>query len=184
MYDQALVEAATTTGPLAGVPYLLTALATETAGVRFIEGSRFPRGYTSSYDSELVRRLRRAGLVIVGKTNTPEFGWFQPASPYCLVKPVIPGMRSGRPADLAVAQPRPWRPAWCRARMQTTSVARSASRRRPADSLVSSRRARNSFGPEYGDVVSGWAAEHALARSGRMRANLASFLVAPRLRLA
>src|SRR5437660_2691707 len=56
MYDRALAEASTTTGPLAGVPYLLKDLATETAGVRFTEGSRFLRGYISSYDSELVRR--------------------------------------------------------------------------------------------------------------------------------
>src|SRR5205809_88622 len=82
MYDRALAEAATTmTGPLGGVPYLLKDLATETAGVRFTEGSRFLRGYTSSYDSELVKRLRRAGLVIVGKTNTPEFGMVPTCEP-------------------------------------------------------------------------------------------------------
>src|SRR5437016_1434470 len=47
MYERALAEATTTTtGPLAGVPYLLKDLATETAGVRFTEGSRFLRGYT------------------------------------------------------------------------------------------------------------------------------------------
>ena len=61
-------------GPFAGVPYLLKDLVAETAG----RGS--PRGRCScattppSFDSELVVRLRRAGLVIVGKTNTPEFG--------------------------------------------------------------------------------------------------------------
>ena len=75
MFDQALAEAAAgPTGPFAGVPYLLKDLATEAAGVRFTEGSVFLRDYVSSYDSELVRRLRRAGLMIVGKTNTPEFG--------------------------------------------------------------------------------------------------------------
>src|SRR6266702_6151239 len=81
MYDRALAEATTTTGPLAGVPYLLKDLATETADVRFTEGSRFLGGYISSYDSELVRRLRRAGLVIVGKTNTPECGMLPTCEP-------------------------------------------------------------------------------------------------------
>ena len=61
-------------GPFAGVPYLLKDLACEMEGVRFTEGSRFLAGHVSAFDSELVARLRRAGLVIAGKTSTPEFG--------------------------------------------------------------------------------------------------------------
>ena len=61
-------------GPFAGVPYLVKDLACEMKGVRFTEGSRFLAGNVSAFDSELVLRLRRAGLVILGKTNTPEFG--------------------------------------------------------------------------------------------------------------
>ena len=56
------------------MPYLLKDLACEMEGVRFTEGSRFLAGYVSAFDSELVVRLRRAGLVILGKTSTPEFG--------------------------------------------------------------------------------------------------------------
>ncbi len=146
MYDRALAEATTTTGPLAGVPYLLKDLATETAGVRFTEGSRFLRGYTSSYDSELVRRLRRAGLVILGKTNTPEFGLV----PTC--EPVLFGPTPAHANDLG------------------------GSIRFPASACglfgLKPTRARNPFGPEYGDVVSGWAVEHALTRSVRDSAAL------------
>jgi len=58
-------------GPFTGVPYLVKDLACEMEGVRFTEGSRFLAGNVSAFDSELVLRLRRAGLVILGKTNTP-----------------------------------------------------------------------------------------------------------------
>src|SRR5438105_13916645 len=68
MFDQALAAAQSDcSGPFAGVPYLLRDLAAEAAGVRFTEGSRFLEGSVSRYESELVRRLLRAGLVIVGK---------------------------------------------------------------------------------------------------------------------
>ena len=49
-------------------------LALETPGVRFTEGSRFLRDNVSTFEAELAARYRRAGLVILGKTNTPEFG--------------------------------------------------------------------------------------------------------------
>ena len=75
IFDRALERVAgVSAGPLAGVPYLLKDLATEMEGVPFSEGSRFLRNYVSRYDSELVRRPQRAGLIILGKTNTPEFG--------------------------------------------------------------------------------------------------------------
>ena len=53
-------------GPLHGVPYLVKDLITEVAGVRFTEGSVFLRDNVSTFDSELVVRLRRAGLIILG----------------------------------------------------------------------------------------------------------------------
>ncbi|HEX2321650.1 MAG TPA: amidase [Streptosporangiaceae bacterium] len=75
VFDQAVDAAdAAASGPFTGVPYLLKDLACEMEGVRFTEGSRFLAGHVSAFDSELVLRLRRAGLVILGKTNTPEFG--------------------------------------------------------------------------------------------------------------
>ena len=37
-------------------------------------GSRLFKGWIAPYDSEMVRRYKRAGLIVVGKTNTPEFG--------------------------------------------------------------------------------------------------------------
>src|SRR5262245_61632607 len=77
MYDRARAEAAVagSDGPFAGVPFLLKDLLAEYAGARFTEGSAFLDGrYTSAADSELTRRLKRAGLIVIGKTNTPELG--------------------------------------------------------------------------------------------------------------
>jgi len=34
----------------------------------------FLHDFVAAHDSELVSRLKRAGLIVVGKTNTPEFG--------------------------------------------------------------------------------------------------------------
>ena len=62
------------TGPFTGVPYLLKDLAVEAAGLPLNEGSVFLRDYTSTRDSTLVTRLRAAGLVILGRTGSPEFG--------------------------------------------------------------------------------------------------------------
>src|SRR5258708_8362810 len=74
MYERALDAAKVApSGPFAGVPYLVKDLVTEVAGVRFTEGSRFVSDYVSHYDSELVVRLRRAGLVLLCQTTTPEF---------------------------------------------------------------------------------------------------------------
>lgn len=61
-------------GPLSGVPYLLKDLNTWVAGVPATNGSRAFRDFVPTYDSVLVSRLRAAGLIILGKTNTPEFG--------------------------------------------------------------------------------------------------------------
>jgi amidase len=59
--------------PLAGVPYALKDL-TDTAGLRTTYGSRAREHNVPSRDAAVARRLREAGGVLLGKTNTPEFG--------------------------------------------------------------------------------------------------------------
>lgn len=60
--------------PFAGVPLLLKDLGHGWAGVRCDMGSRIAEGYAANADSEFAARLKAAGLVAIGRTNTPEFG--------------------------------------------------------------------------------------------------------------
>ena len=59
--------------PFHGVPIAIKDLAA-TAGVRTTYSSRAYADYVPDFDTAVVRRIREAGFVVVGKTNTPEFG--------------------------------------------------------------------------------------------------------------
>ncbi|MBT4394693.1 MAG: amidase, partial [Acidiferrobacteraceae bacterium] len=61
-------------GPLTGVPYLVKDLNTMLAGLPATNGSRAFAKTIPTKDGLLISRLKAAGLVILGKTNTPEFG--------------------------------------------------------------------------------------------------------------
>ena len=60
-------------GPLHGLPIAIKDLQ-DTAGIRTTYGSRAFAEHVPEADSLLVARLRAAGAIVVGKTNTPEFG--------------------------------------------------------------------------------------------------------------
>jgi amidase len=62
-----------TLGPLHGLPVAHKDLL-ETRGVRTTFGSPLYKDYIPTEDNIVVARMRRAGAIIVGKTNTPEFG--------------------------------------------------------------------------------------------------------------
>lgn len=155
-------------GPFTGVPYLLKDLAIEWEGVRFTEGSAFLRDNVSRHDQELTVRLRRAGLVLLGKTNTPEFGTL-PTCESALLGVTrnpwdtgrTPGGSSGGSAAAVASGMVP---------MAYGNDA-GGSIRFPASCCglfgLKPTRARLPFGPEYGDVFSGLAVEHALTRSVR-----------------
>ena len=75
MYDRALQEAHSPgEGPFSGVPFVLKDLLSWYAGEPVTSGSRFFKGWIPPYDTEMVKRYRRSGVIVVGKTNTPEFG--------------------------------------------------------------------------------------------------------------
>ncbi|WP_423751548.1 amidase [Salinirarus marinus] len=67
------IENGDTLGPLHGVPVAIKDL-DDVAGVRTTSGSLLFEDRVAESDSPFVERLKRAGAVIVGKTNTPEFG--------------------------------------------------------------------------------------------------------------
>jgi amidase len=183
-FEQAVAEARAVPldAPLAGVPFLLKDLVTEMSGVRFTEGSRFLRDVVSHQDSELVQRLRRAGVVVLGKTNTPEFGMV----PTC--EPLLHGPTCN-----------PWDTTRSTSGSSGGSAAAVASRmvpmahandlggsiRYPASACglfgLKPTRARVPLGPEYGDAASGWACEHALTRTVLDSAALLDVLSGPML---
>lgn len=76
MYDhaRAALAAGLPSGPFTGVPFMLKDLGVFFAGVRTSNGSRLFAEFVPDHDSTIVERYKAAGLVIMGKTNTPEFG--------------------------------------------------------------------------------------------------------------
>lgn len=154
--------------PFAGVPLLVKDLVAEEEGTPFTEGSRFLAGYCSTFTSEIVHRFSRAGFVILGRTNSPEFGMV----PAC--EPALHG-----------ATRNPWSLAHSTSGSSGGSAAAVASGivpiahgndlggslRYPASACgvfgLKPSRARVPLGPEYGDVLNGWAAEHGLTRTVR-----------------
>ena len=79
--DRAMADAARaddlakggTPGPLHGLPVAHKDLV-DTAGIRTTRGSRFYRDTVPTRDALIVTRMRAAGAITVGKTNTPELG--------------------------------------------------------------------------------------------------------------
>ena len=68
----ARLAAGDTVGPLAGVPVGIKDI-TPVAGLRTTYGSPIYADHVPDADAVVVERLRRAGAIVVGKTNTPEF---------------------------------------------------------------------------------------------------------------
>jgi len=72
--EEALAEARDPKpGPLGGVPIPVKDL-TATAGVRTTYSCRAFADHVPDFDAAVVRRLKDAGAIVIGKTNTPEFG--------------------------------------------------------------------------------------------------------------
>ena len=160
-------------GPFRGVPFLLKDLMAAYAGVTMTLGSKILQNFVPDQDSELVVRLKKAGLIILGKTNTPEFGILPTTEPELFgpcrnpwdTQRTTGGSSGGSSAAVASG-------------MVPMAHANDGggSIRIPASccglfGLVPTR-ARNPLGPLFGDCISGLVREHAVTRSVRDSAAL------------
>lgn len=114
-YDGALLDksvAAAGEGPFHGVPFVVKQLMADCAGTPTTLGSKFfAQQPVAAADSAAVARMRRAGLVIVGRSNTSEFGLApttEPAFGGATVNPwrkdLSPGGSSGGSAAVVAAR--------------------------------------------------------------------------------
>ena len=62
-------------GPFGGVPFLLKNIASMWEGTPLTNGVGYMRDFVCDTDSEMVRRIKAAGFILLGRTNTPECGW-------------------------------------------------------------------------------------------------------------
>jgi amidase len=170
MYDKARAAAngKLSDGPFAGVPFLLKDLQSAYAGEPTSQGNGMLRNIPLPHDSEIVARYKRAGLIVLGKTNTPEFGlvpYTEPAAlgpthnPWALDR--TPGGSSGG-SGAAVA-----------ARLVPIAAGGDGggSLRVPASACgvfgLKPTRGRTPTGPDVGEAWHGFAIEHVLTRSVR-----------------
>lgn len=170
LFDRARSRAVTElgTGPFRGVPFLLKDFLAELEGTTFVESTSFAGEYRSTHTQELAARYERAGFVICGKTNAPEFAilpttepkrWGPSKNPWDTTR-TTGGSSGGTGAAVAAGM---------------VPVAHGndggGSIRIPASccGLVGMKptRGRVSLAPSYGDVMGGLVCEHVLTRSVR-----------------
>ncbi len=71
---EASIARGTSEGILGGVPFLLKDLYSQMDGTPMSNGSRMYADFRCDHDAEIVRRYKEAGLVIFGRSASPEFG--------------------------------------------------------------------------------------------------------------
>lgn len=167
-------------GPFCGVPFLLKDLELEWAGTPLKSGCRGYQNYVSTTDSEVVKRLKTAGLVFFGKTNTPEFG----LTPYTESQLYGPARN-------------PWKPTHSTGGSSGGSAAAVAAGIVPAATATDGggsiripaaccglfglkpSRGRVTLGPQYGELWNGAVAGHVVTRSVRDSAGLLDATAGP-----
>jgi len=170
---RAAIAAGLPPGPLSGVPFLIKDLMTAYAGEPMRCGSRLFKDFVPAEDEELTRRYKAAGLVIFGKTNTPELGvtnvtepeLFGPTRNPWNLERTSSGSSGGSAAAVA-------------ARIVPAANANDGggSIRTPASNCglvgLKPSRGRNPTGPQAPDVWWGFIGEHVVSRTVRDSAAL------------
>ncbi len=160
-------------GPFAGVPFLLKDLGLLYAGHTLTNGSRFWRDFVPDHHSTLTERYLAAGLVVLGKTNTPELGLAAETASVALGachNPWAPARSAGGSSGGAAAA--------VAARMVPMAHASDGggSIRIPSANCgvfgLKPTRARNPIGPDVGEGWSGLATHHCISISVRDSAAL------------
>jgi amidase len=182
MFDSALRQSDENpgSGPFAGVPFLLKDLLSWYAGEPITSGSRYYEGWIPPHDTEMVTRYRRAGVIVIGKTNTPEFGLtpytepelFGPARNPWDVGRTTGGSSGGSAAAVASGMV-PF----------AGGGDGGGSIRIPASCCgifgLKPTRARTPAGPDMGEIWQGSAIEHVLTRSVRDSAAMLDAVAGP-----
>jgi amidase len=182
MYDLAIKAASEPLpdGPFTGVPFMLKDLIAAYGGVRFTFGSALLRDFVVDHDSELVARHKRAGLIVLGKTNLPEFGILPTTEPHFFGPTRNPwntahsaGGSSGGSAAAVASGMVP----------MAHGNDGGGSIRIPASCCglfgLKPTRGRNPLGPDIGESMGGLVMEHALTRSVRDSAALLDATAGP-----
>jgi amidase len=173
MYDAARRAAevpavAGDSAPLRGVPFLAKDLLSMWKGEPQAGGMRLMAGWIAPHDSELTTRYRRAGLITVGKTNTPELGLLPVTEPLAFGPTRNPWDTSrtcgGSSGGAAAAVAAGFVPI-------AGGGDGGGSIRIPASCCglygLKPTRARTPIGPDLGEIWQGCAVEHVVTRSVR-----------------
>ena len=170
LYDQArdTAKVGLSNGPFRGVPFLMKDLMATLEGIPTSMGNKLWKDIPAKVDSELARRWLDSGVIVVGKTNTPEFGLtpytesetFGPArNPWDTER--TPGGSSGGSGAAVAARIVP----------MATGGDGGGSIRIPSSACgvfgLKPTRGRTPTGPEIGEEWSGFTIEHVLTRSVR-----------------